>query len=175
MIGLKKGIVKVENYTNSWKEEYQKEEKQLKNIFKEEAVTIEHVGSTSIEGLSAKPIIDIAIGVNNLRNYKHYQELVKDKEEYSVKEDSQEDEILLRKGPEDNRTHFIHIMEIKGQRYKETIIFRDYLRKYPDKMKEYQTIKEDLAVKFPTDRTSYINGKSAFIKQIITEAEKEFK
>ncbi len=172
-MGLAKGIVKLENYQSDWKKEFQREEENLKKIFKEEAKTIEHVGSTSIEGLSAKPIIDIAIGVSTLKTYKYYQNLVKDNTLYSVKEDSVSDEILLRKGPEDNRTHFIHIMETTSDRYKETILFRDYLRNNPTKITEYQNLKKKLATKYPNDRTAYINGKNDFIKSVIALASKK--
>ena len=65
MIGLHKSSVAVYPYDKSWPEEFEKEKKILKNILKDFDVEIEHVGSTSIPGLSAKPIIDIAIGAKD--------------------------------------------------------------------------------------------------------------
>ena len=63
MIGLDKNSVKVVPYDATWKDEFEKEKVILKNLLKDFDVRIEHVGSTSIPGLSAKPIIDIALGV----------------------------------------------------------------------------------------------------------------
>ena len=59
-MGLKVGTVKLEKYNPKWKDMYLEEEKKLKEMFGDLALAIEHIGSTSIEGLSAKPIIDIA-------------------------------------------------------------------------------------------------------------------
>jgi len=66
MIGLKRGIVELAPYTYEWKEEYNKEEKLLYSVIGKYVLDIQHVGSTSIEGLDAKPIIDIAVAVESL-------------------------------------------------------------------------------------------------------------
>lgn len=136
-MGLKVGTVKLEEYNPKWKDMYLEEEKNLREMFENVALTIEHIGSTSIEGLSAKPIIDIAVGVRHLSDF----DKVKEKfmvEPYSVKEDSTEGEILVRKGNEDNRTHFIHVMEPDSKRYIESILFRDYLRKNIWALEKYE-------------------------------------
>ncbi|EQB89201.1 hypothetical protein M918_21480 [Clostridium sp. BL8] len=68
MIGLKRGHVELEEYTNEWHKLYQIEEQTLKNLIKEYLTDIQHIGSTSVEGLKAKPIIDIIIGVKNFND-----------------------------------------------------------------------------------------------------------
>ena len=65
-MGLKIGTVKLEKYNSKWQEMFESEKKILGEIFKGLEVKIEHIGSTSIEGIFAKPIIDIAIGLNKL-------------------------------------------------------------------------------------------------------------
>jgi len=171
-MGLKVGTVKVEKYNPIWKEMYNKEKVNLEKIFKEIAIKIEHIGSTAVEGLSSKPIIDIAVAVENLKDFEEVKEFFQ-KEPYSVKEDSVSDEILVRKGPEDNRTHFIHIMEINSERYKNTIIFRDYLRKHANILKEYEQLKKHLAEKYADDRKMYTSSKNEFIQKVIKEARNE--
>ena len=94
-------------------------------------------------------------------------------EPYSVKEDSTEGEILVRKGNEDNRTHFIHVMEIEGKRYIESLLFRDYLRKNVWALKEYEDLKKDLAIKYADDRKKYTASKNEFINEIIKLAYEE--
>ena len=171
-MGLKVGTVKLEKYNPKWKDMYLEEEKKLKEMFGDLALAIEHIGSTSIEGLSAKPIIDIAVGVGHLSDF----DKVKEKfmvEPYSVKEDSTAGEILVRKGNEDNRTHFINVMEIDGKRYIESILYRDYLRKHDWALKEYEDLKKDLSIKYQNDRKMYTASKNDFIKKIIELAYKE--
>ncbi len=171
-MGLKVGTVKLEKYNPKWKDMYLEEEKKLKEMFGDLALAIEHIGSTSIEGLSAKPIIDIAVGVWHLSDF----DKVKEKfmvEPYSVKEDSTEGEILVRKGNENNRTHFIHVMEPDSKRYIESILFRDYLRKNIWALEKYEELKKDLAVKYADDRKKYTASKNEFINEIIKLAYEE--
>lgn len=171
-MGLKVGTVKLEKYNPKWKDMYLEEEKNLREMFENVALTIEHIGSTSVEGLSAKPIVDIAVGVRHLSDF----DKVKEKfmvEPYSVKEDSTEGEILVRKGNEDNRTHFIHVMETGSKRYIESILFRDYLRKNIWALEKYEELKKDLAVKYADDRKKYTASKNEFINEIIKLAYEE--
>lgn len=171
-MGLKVGTVKLEKYNSNWTKEFAKEKENLSKIFGNIAIEIEHIGSTSVEGLSAKPIIDIAVAVNKLNDFDKVKEYF-EKEPYSVKEDSVDDEILIRKGSEDNRTHFIHVMELNSKRYQDTIIFRNYLRNNITALEAYEKLKEDLANKYADNRKMYTASKNEFIKKIIEKAYKE--
>ena len=173
-MGLKVGTVKIEKYNPNWELEFYKEKDILAKIFGDLAIEIEHIGSTAVKGLSAKPIIDIAIALNKLEDFEKVKEKFK-KEPYSVKEDSDDGEILIRKGSEENRTHFIHVMEINSKRYKDTIIFRNYLRKHEEAMQEYENLKMKLARKYANDRKMYTNSKNEFIGKIREKAYKELK
>lgn len=173
-MGLKVGTVKLEKYNPNWINEFNKEKEILSKIFENIAIKIEHVGSTSIKGLSAKPIIDIAIAVNKLADFKQVKSYF-EKEPYSIKEDSVEDEILVRKGSSDNRTHFIHIMELNSKRYQDTIIFRDYLRNNINTLKEYENLKKELAAKYSDNRKMYTASKNDFIQKVIEKACEEHK
>ena len=144
----------------------------MSKIFGDLAIEIEHIGSTAIKGLSAKPIIDIAVGINKLEDFEKVKNELK-KDPYSIKEYSDDGEILIRKGTEDNRTHFIHVMEINSKRYKDTIIFRNYLRKHEEAMKEYESLKKELARKYADNRKMYTSSKNEYIKKIIKKAYKE--
>ena len=92
-IGLLKGFVKVEKYNPKWQEEFKKEKKNLKKVFGNVALSIEHIGSTSIVGLSAKPIIDIAIGVDSLKDISKVKEKILKFSYYSIKEDNADGEM----------------------------------------------------------------------------------
>lgn len=168
-MGLKVGTVKLEPYNLNWKEMFHQERVLLEKIFKNIAIRIEHVGSTSIEGLSAKPIIDIAVAVKKLNDFEIVRNYFEE-EPYSIKTDSVCDEILIRKGSEDNRTHFIHVMEIDSKRYKNTILFRDYLTNHIQVLKEYENLKKNLVEKYPNDRKMYTDSKNEFIQKVINLA-----
>lgn len=171
-MGLKVGTVRIEKYNSNWENEFLKEKEILSKMFGDLAIEIEHIGSTSIKGLSAKPIIDIAVALYKLDDFEKVKEKFQ-KEPYSVKEDSDDGEILIRKGSEDNRTHFIHVMEINSKRYKDTIIFRNYLRKHEDVAREYETLKIKLAIKYANNRKMYTSSKNEYIEKIREKAYKE--
>ena len=172
-MGLKVGTVRLEDYNPEWKNSFELEKIVLSNIFKDIALSIEHVGSTSIEGLSAKPIIDMLVIIKTFSDFetvRYYFE----KEPYSIKLDSPEDEILIRKGDETNRTHFIHVVELGSDRQINTLLFRDYLRENKDAVLEYERLKKELAIKYADDRKMYTTSKNDFIQGILKKA-KEIK
>ena len=172
-MGLKVGTVRLEDYNPEWKNSFELEKIVLSNIFKDIALSIEHVGSTSIEGLSAKPIIDMLVIIKTFSDFetvRYYFE----KEPYSIKLDSPEDEILIRKGDETNRTHFIHVVELGSDRQINTLLFRDYLRENKDAVLEYERLKKELAIKYADDRKMYTVSKNDFIQGILKKA-KEIK
>ena len=171
-MGLKVGTVRIEKYNSNWENEFLKEKEILSKIFGDLAIEIEHIGSTAVKGLSAKPIIDIAVGVNKLVDFEKVKNEF-EKEPYLIKENSDDGEILIRKGTEDNRTHYIHVMEINSKRYKDTIVFRDYLRKHEDVAREYETLKIKLAIKYANNRKMYTSSKNEYIEKIREKAYKE--
>lgn len=171
-MGLEVGKVNLEKYQNNWKEEFKKEKDNLEKIFGEVALEIEHVGSTAIPGLSAKPIIDIALALNSLEDFDEFKYYYDNHEDYSIKDTREIGEILLRKGPESNRTYFIHIVKKDSDRYKNMILFRDYLINNPEELKAYENLKKELAIKFKDDCKSYTASKNEFITDIINKAKK---
>ena len=171
-MGLKVGTVYLEKYNPIWKSMFEEEKRNLEKIFSDKYISIEHVGSTSIEGLSAKPIIDIQVSINKFSDFEYVRNVF-EKMPYSIKLDSDPDEILVRKGDENNRTHFIHIVEEGSKRCINTLLFRDYLRSHEDVKKDYENLKLDLAKKFENDRKSYTASKNEFIQEVLKKAREE--
>ena len=171
-MGLKIGTVKLEKYNYKWKEMFNKEKENLKEIFDNIALEIEHIGSTSIENISAKPIIDIAIGVKKLNDFESKRKYF-EKEPYSIKDNYDCDEILVRKRNGDITTFLIHIMEIEGKRYKDTIIFRDYIRNHKETFEEYEKLKKKLAEVYADNRPMYTASKNDFIQGVLKKAYEE--
>ena len=175
MLGLNKDKVVLVPYDPTWAKEFEKEKKILKKILGKNALDIQHVGSTSIPGLSAKPIIDIAVAVENV-SMLHKLISVLSLAGYDVKDSINElGEILARKGTPENRTHYIHI-EIKNSVFwNNHILFRDYLLKHHEYVKEYEKLKKDVADKFGEERKLYTAAKNKFISSVLKLAKEEFK
>lgn len=173
MIGLKRGRVELQEYTDEWSSLYKIEEETLKNLIKEYFIDIQHIGSTSVEELKAKPIIDIIIGV---KNFNHIEKIVEKLQQggYIYRPNaSTKERILFVKGSEEERTHHIHIVQWMDEEWNNNILFRDYLRKYSKVAKEYSELKDRLAELFTEDRNSYTRGKNQFIQGVIERAKKE--
>ena len=173
MIGLHKDKVELYPYCADWVYEYEKEKEILLREIGNYIIDIQHVGSTSIPGLSAKPIIDIAVAVANKDKLKELIPVLS-AIGYDVK-DSIEDlgEVLARKGSPEYRTHYIHIEIIGSEFWNNHLLFRDYLIKYPQYIKEYEAMKREV-YKIHKDRKSYTSAKNEFIKKILKLAEIEF-
>lgn len=174
MIGLKRGYVELQEYTDEWHKLYKIEEETLRNLIREYFIDIQHIGSTSVEGLKAKPIIDILIGVKNFNNLEIIIAKLQHGGYIYRLNASTKERILFVKGSEEERTHHIHIVQWMDEEWNNNILFRNYLRKYGEVAKEYSDLKDKLAELFKEDRTSYTSGKNQFIQGVIERAKREF-
>lgn len=162
-------IIEVVPHNPEWKIKYQKEADKIYNIMKEEIVKIHHIGSTSIEGIYAKPVIDILVEVKDINNVDNYNEEMKSlgyiaKGEYGIK-----GRRFFLKGLY-NRTHHVHIFQKGDFEIERHINFRNYMREHKEEAKQYEELKKELAFKFRYDIDSYCEGKDNFIKEIDEKA-----
>lgn len=164
-MGLINGTVALENDYELWKKMYEDEKNILVNIFKEENFIYEHIGSTSIKGLLAKPIVDIVVGVCNINELDKYLDILKSI--YTVKWNNDSGEILLIKENGIETFCLIHILKMNSKRYIDLIRFRDILNKNPDIVKEYEKLKLELLKEYSNDRKLYTKSKNAFIQDVL--------
>jgi len=169
MLGLERGLVKLEPYNDKWSKLFDEQRELLSSQLKELIIAIEHVGSTSIEGLFAKPIIDIAIGVSSLDVIIELKEKVKALGYVEVPVSIDGKHVFARY-KEKKITHFLHIMIYNQNLWIDRISFRDYLRSDIDAKIAYITLKEELADKYPNDVVSYTNAKKEFVNNILKRA-----
>ena len=143
----------------------------LKRLLEPVAVDIQHIGSTAIASIHAKPIIDLVIGVRNLDDIAPYVELLKQHDIVFRGEDVA-GQLLFVMGDfeRDTRTHHVHSVEWNGAEWNNYINFRDYLNRFPDKAIEYDACKKELAAQFADDRGSYTTGKQKLIDRLLNEA-----
>ncbi|MER3495147.1 MAG: GrpB family protein [Mastigocladus sp. ERB_26_2] len=135
-------------------------------------VEIEHIGSTAIPGLAAKPVIDIMVGVRSLEDAKQAIPVLEALDYVYWRDDPRSGRMFFVKGMPPygkRRTHHIHIVEAYGEFWQRKL-FRDYLRIHPEEAKRYEALKRDLAARFPTDREAYTNGKSEYIQRVMVKA-----
>lgn len=133
---------------------------------------IHHVGSTSIPGVDAKPIIDILIGIENLKDTKQCIPLL-ERIGYCYFPYRSDVMIWFCKPSPEHREFHLQLMEPTEPLWEERFLFRDYLRKHPEVANEYATLKKQLAEKFRQDREAYTNAKTDFIQSILQKARTE--
>lgn len=160
-----KNDVKVLPYQSRWADDFQEIARQLKTILGDELIECFHVGSTSIQDLPAKPIIDVIPIVKDVRKIDAYNTAF---EQINLRPMG-EYGIPFRRYFKRQGLPFatnVHIYEQDNIEVKRLLLFRDYLRKHEDKKVEYARLKEELAQSFPNDIYNYCMGKTSFIEQI---------
>lgn len=168
-LGLCRYSVALQNHTEKWDALFIEEKDLLSRLLNGHAVRIEHVGSTAVTELPAKPIIDVAVGVRDFTRKGQIIQILSGNG-YEYKESNGGiDRLLFVKGPLSCRTHHIHVEEYENTSWNNHIWFRDYLRSNAVKKMEYINLKKSLAVKYQNDRDGYTREKADFIVQAIQE------
>ena len=158
-------------YREEWPLLYAQERERLEQAIGRYVLDIQHVGSTAVPGLPAKPIIDIGIAVRNFEEAAVcIAPIVALGYEY-VGENGIPRRHYFRKG--NPCTHHLHINEVDGQDWWNQIHFRDYLRQHPLSAQAYAALKMDLAQQFPHDREQYLARKGPFIEMILHQARRD--
>lgn len=169
-IGLKKGIVHLADNSPVWADQFEQEAGRLLPKIADLIIDLQHVGSTAVPGLSAKPIIDIAIAIESR---KVIPSLVRSLTElgYTDRGDGGNDGgylLVLEPVPEVRTVH-VHVVEATDVQWRDYIGFRDLLRRNEDIREEYGRLKRDLAHKYKNDRRLYTAGKHRFIRGLLGE------
>ncbi len=171
MIGLNKGEVRLSASLKEWKELYKQEEVLLKSLIGDHIVDVEHIGSTAIDGIHAKPMIDILVGVQSFEDVAKFEkERLKEHGYYHLARVQIEGKVVFARFSNLEtltKTHVLHIVEYNGEWWQQHTFFRDFLRDHPSVAKEYEDLKLMLAKKYPTDEVAYTNEKKQFVDEIL--------
>lgn len=177
MIGLKRGTVKLYEHEKEWETNAAETIIRLREILGDKAADIQHVGSTSIKTIKAKPIIDIAVAVYDFDEILALRPILESAGFYFCPNCSLEHQLLFASGSYydktgDLQTHFIHVVKVGSMEWINYINFRDYLNSRPAIAKEYEALKISLAKKAPIDRgrEKYLEGKHDFIVYTLRKA-----
>ncbi|MEZ4813098.1 MAG: GrpB family protein [Caldisericia bacterium] len=176
MIGLKKGIVELVFHQEGWHWIAQNTISELKGMLGDMAIDVQHIGSTSIKGIHAKPIIDLQIGLKNLDEIIQPEPIEKLRLigfEYKPESEPEFDwRRYFRKDSNGYRTHHLHAVIYQGKDWNRHNLFRDFLNSNPEWAKKYDELKFSLMRKFKHEREKYTEGKSELIFEILKIASK---
>ena len=171
MLGLKRGTVKLFPHQTFWEEKAKDTIKLLWTVLNGTAVDIQHIGSTSIRHIHAKPIIDLAVGVHSLEDI---TPLISRLEQIGAiyRNADHPGQMLFVMGDFENeiRTHHVHVVEIDNPAWNNYINFRDYLNDHPHKAKLYDDLKQILFEQHASNRGLYTAGKQELIAKLLDEA-----
>jgi GrpB-like predicted nucleotidyltransferase (UPF0157 family) len=162
--------VEVVEYDPAWPSAYERERARIAGTLGDLVVAIEHVGSTAVPGLGAKPIIDMMIGVRSLADGEKCAKPLEGlgyecKGEFGIP-----GRLYFRKVEEGKRTHQIHMVKVGSEFWERHLLFRNYLREHPEEARDYHELKVKLATEFGTDREAYTEAKTEFIRSAEAKA-----
>jgi GrpB-like predicted nucleotidyltransferase (UPF0157 family) len=158
-------------YDPKWQEEFSLLGATLRSALGNTAIRIDHIGSTSIPGLDAKPIVDVQISVKSFEPLDAYR-IPLDKLGYYLRTDNTEKtERYFREKPGGKRTH-IHVTKAGSWSEQTQLLFRDYLRTHPKDARRYAKLKYNLAEQFRDNRLGYTDAKTSFVWGILRKAAK---
>jgi GrpB-like predicted nucleotidyltransferase (UPF0157 family) len=164
-LGLEPGVVRLVEYDAQWPALFIAEQERIRDQCRTLMLRLEHVGGTSIPGMCAKPILDIAAGRprdSSIRDcvaalekagYEHRGERGVPGRQY------------FRRGLP--RAYHVHLVEEAGPLWRDYLAFRDYLRAHPEDARLFAEVKRRLAARFRHDREAYMNGKSSYVHDIL--------
>ena len=167
--------ITIVEYRSEWRKMFEDEKRTLHRALREVSPQIEHIGSTAVAGLAAKPIIDIMVGLEDFS----IADNVVPKIEALAYEYIQKYETVMPfrrffiKEQEGIRTHHIHMVGIGSEFWERHILFRDYLRQNHEVAAEYASLKKELAEREWIDGNEYADAKTEFIRAIENEARRQ--
>jgi GrpB-like predicted nucleotidyltransferase (UPF0157 family) len=158
-------------YSSDWPLQFARARDELLAVFADSTVQVEHIGSTSIPGLAAKPVIDVLLGADSLTaieskaealEWAGYQYISKYEQELPMRR-----YFVKPEGHDSLRVH-LHAVVLDSSFWQEHIAFRNALRADSLLLAEYHSLKIELAARFPNDKSSYAAAKAPFIRSALT-------
>ena len=157
-------------YNKAWKTDFENIKRELEEALCELAIGIEHVGSTSVEGMSAKPCIDIDVII---RDYDVFDAVVKRLHAIGYEHEGnlgiRDREAFAYSDKPHLQKHHLYVCPQYSEELHRHITFRDFLGKSPKSVKKYSEIKEKAAKLFPNDIDRYMQYKAPCIEELYAE------
>jgi GrpB-like predicted nucleotidyltransferase (UPF0157 family) len=159
--------VVVVDYDPHWQRMFEHERDRILTVLGYKVAAIEHIGSTAVVGLGAKPIIDIMIGLRALANA---EPCISGLTSIGYNYRPENEHVFPERRFFDRPSYHLHMVVVSSDFWRWHIVFRDYLRIRPEKAREYLELKKELASKYQVDREGYTSAKTRFIVAALEEA-----
>lgn len=160
----------ISDHNPAWKEMFDIESRKIKEIFGDVALRVEHIGSTSIPGLSAKPTIDMLVIVENASDVDQFNPQMESLGYKNMGAFIAEETRMFEKEVAGHRLFIIHVFEQRHPHTVDMIAVRDYLIAHPDEMRTYEELKKRLKKQFPDDYISYRQEKNKYMTDLNARA-----
>jgi GrpB-like predicted nucleotidyltransferase (UPF0157 family) len=171
MEGLPAGKVFLVAHDDRWKESFREEAALLRQLLGQQIVAIEHIGSTAVPGMKAKPLVDLLVGLDELAAYDRFDfKSLGAHGYYRLRNEPIEGKKVMAKFRQLDppvKTHVVHIVDHGGDWWRKHILFRDRLRQNPEISIDYERLKLELAERHPGDERAYADGKFDFVERVI--------
>ncbi|WP_209008818.1 GrpB family protein [Pseudovibrio japonicus] len=168
--GPEKREIKIERYNPRWPEIYEVHKEKVSKAFSGIEHRTEHIGSTSVNGLAAKPIVDMLVVISDPGNEKLYREAMENQGyQLRVREPDFDEHRMFRTFEQDVHIHVFPEGSKEVERY---LLFRDHLRRHADVRSGYEALKRKQSEKNWSDMNAYAEAKTEFIETIICEAKR---
>jgi GrpB-like predicted nucleotidyltransferase (UPF0157 family) len=161
-------VIEVAEYDVSWSGRAGDARRELQNALPGVFVEIEHIGSTAVPGLAAKPVIDLMAAVDDLAEVTAIGPVLGDLD-YHLVETGMRDRLLYARRGDGRRTHHLHVVTVDSWPTRNERLLRDHLREHPDDARAYGELKVTLAAD-SVDVDAYTRAKTALIQRLIDRA-----
>jgi GrpB-like predicted nucleotidyltransferase (UPF0157 family) len=155
--------VRILDYDDAWPALADAELRRVEEALGEVAVRLEHVGSTAVPGLAAKPIIDLLVCVDSIGPRVRYVEPLERLGYLFAPAPESAGRHFFAKPPRRPRTHHVHVVEAGSEHEFRHVAVRDFLRSHPDEAASYAALKREVVARHPQDRLAYIEGKDEYV------------
>lgn len=156
--------IEIVDYDPAWPDLFEREAERMRTVVGDHVISIEHVGSTSVPGLAAKPIVDICPVVDDMDTARTVSDLLDETDWPLARERSDRPWIEHERVAESGQEYNVHIRP-RESAVESYLLLREYLRDHPETRDEYARIKREAAEKYPHDVGSYTEAKSDIIER----------
>ena len=165
----------VVDYDPKWPILFEKEKEAITAALGNRFLMVEHMGSTAVPGLAAKPVIDIAVGIQSLAEAPVLIAYIEQLGYFydPILEQLVPERRFFWKGTPTIHTYHLHLAEPDHPVLLKPLQFRDYLRRHPEAVEQYGVLKRELAKKCVQDLEAYVAGKTGFVENVMLQIEKE--
>jgi GrpB-like predicted nucleotidyltransferase (UPF0157 family) len=155
--------VRIVDYDPAWPALAEAELARIKEALGEVALRLEHVGSTAVQGLAAKPIVDLQLSVDSMEPREPFVKPLEALGYLFAPAPESPDRHFFARPPQRPRTHHLHVCAAGGEHELRHLAVRDFLRAHADEAERYAALKRELVARHPQDRLAYIEGKEVYL------------